>query len=370
MMKILGHLSILVLSLFFLVSVSAVVAQENDQDKCNKPKNIILMIGDGMGVSHIYAAMTANKGRLNLERCRHIGFIKTYSLDRYITDSGAAGTALATGHKTNNKHISVDSHGNKFATILEIAERNGLSSGLVATSYITHATPASFIAHNVNRNDYEALALNFLNTDIDVFIGGGKEHFINRKDGLNLIDSLKAHDYQVVYNIQDLHDIHKGKVAGLLYDGHPPKHSEGRNDMLERSSLKAIELLSQDQDGFFMMIEGSQIDWAGHDNDSEYLVDETLDFDKTVGAVLNFAEKDGETLVIITADHETGGYAIVDGDIEKGDVTGKFSTDRHTATMVPVFAFGPGAEEFMGIYDNTEIFDKCVKLFGFEKDNK
>jgi len=334
------------------------------------PKNIILMIGDGMGLSAISAAMTVQKDLLNIARCNYTGFIKTSSLNQYITDSGAAGTALATGKKTNNLHVSVDPEGDPFTTILEIAEEHSLSTGLIATSSITHATPASFIAYNTDRSNYEALALDFLKTDIDVFIGGGKDHFSNRVDGLNLLDSLLANDYQLVFDVIGLAGIEKGKVAGLLYDEHPPKFSEGRGNMLGIATDKTLEILKTNENGFFLMIEGSQIDWAAHENNTEYMIEETIDFDNVIGTVLDFAENNKETLVIITSDHETGGFAINGGDREQGEVIGAFTSGGHTATMVPVFAFGPGAEQFTGIYDNTEIFNKCMKAFGFDKTEK
>lgn len=374
-MKRLIHFSLSIFVVFLFSCVegdsNTIVNKKGDGkqevSKVSHPKNIILMIGDGMGVSQISAALTIRKDSLNIARCKYIGFSKTSSFDEFITDSGASGTAMSTGNKTNNQYLAVDPQGHSLPTILEIAEENGLSTGLVATSSITHATPASFIAHNVDRGDYEAIALDFLKTDIDVFIGGGKNYFATRKDGLNLLDSLKARNYYLIYNSRELAKIDSGKIAGLFYDDHPPKCSEGRGSMLKTSALKAIEILEMNDMGFFMMIEGSQIDWAGHDNDSEYLMDETLDFDDAVGAVLDFAEKNMETLVIITADHETGGYAINGGDLQEGKVEGAFTSGGHTGVMVPVFAFGPGAEEFIGIYENTEIFFKCMKAFGFSQ---
>jgi alkaline phosphatase len=136
--------------------------------------------------------------------------------------------------------------------------------------------------------------------------------------------------------------------------------------MLPDASGKAIEILSMNKKGFFLMIEGSQIDWAGHTNSADTLIDETLDFDKTIGRVLDFAEKDGHTLVVITADHETGGVTIVDGDKKSRTVKLSFSTTDHTAVMVPVYAFGPGAEKFTGIYDNTELFYKILASYKFD----
>jgi len=351
--------------LIFLLIILFLFSACTEQHKQSKPKNIILMIGDGMGLTQMYAVYTVKKDNTNMSRCKHIGLVNTSSSNHLITDSGASGTAMATGKKTNNGHISVDTLGNKYITILELAEQNGLATGLVATSAITHATPASFIAHNCNRNDYESIAKDFLYTDIDVFFGGGKNHFLKRKDSLNLIDSLLARNYNVVFDVDKISSLKKGKTAGLFYDEHPPKLSDGRNDFLEKASLKALEILEQDEDGFFMMIEGSQIDWACHDNNQKYLLDETLEFDDVVGKVLDFAEKNGETLVIITADHECGGFTIVDGDMEKGTIKGHFSTGDHTSVLVPLFAFGPGSENFCGVYENTEIFEKMKKAFGF-----
>ena len=334
--------------------------------KAQKPKNIILMIGDGMGVSQVYAGMTANHGSLNLEQCKNIGFSKTSSSSNYITDSGAGGTAISTGHKTYNGAIGVDKDTVARKSILEYAENYSKSTGLVATSTITHATPASFIAHAKSRYLYEDIALDFLKTDIDVFIGGGLKDFNNRSDNVDLTESLKNNGYKLVYKAADLKNIKQGKIAGLLYEGAPPKYSEGRWNMLIASTEKAIEILNQNENGFFLMVEGSQIDWGGHDNDTKYIVDEMLDFDRTIGKVLEFARADGNTLVVITADHETGGMGLNGGDIEKGDVEAAFTTGSHTSVMVPVFAFGPGSEDFRGIYENTELFHKMMGAFGFE----
>jgi alkaline phosphatase len=178
-------------------------------------KNVILMIGDGMGLPDVYVAMTVSDKHLNIERCNIIGLQTTFSADNYITDSGAAGTALATGSKTRNAAIGVDSLGNRLKSILEIAEDHGLATGLVSTSSITDATPASFIAHELSRNSYEAIALDFLKTDIDVFIGGGYDNFAKRKDKLNLLDSLKSRGYEVDTTIDMVMKSASGKLAGL-----------------------------------------------------------------------------------------------------------------------------------------------------------
>lgn len=331
-----------------------------------RPRNIILMIGDGMGLTQIYAGMTANYGRLNLEKCRVIGFSKTNSADRYITDSAAGATALATGHKTNNGAVGVDSLGQAVPTILEIAERNGLATGLVATTYITDATPASFIAHQPERGMGEEIAGDFLKTDIDLFIGAGLEHFNDRKDGRNLVAELRKNNYQVSFDIDSISRIRRGKIAGFVSDD----RWAVRGDQLSKATKTAINILGQNKNGFFLMVEGSQIDDGGHSNNTNRVIEEMLDFDNVIGEVLSFAEKDGNTLVIITADHETGGLTIIDGNLKTGRVEGRYSTKGHTSVMVPVFAFGPGAENFMGIYHNNTIFFKMMDAYQFAETGK
>jgi alkaline phosphatase len=213
----------------------------------------------------------------------------------------------------------------------------------------------------------EEIAADFLNTDIDVFIGGGRDHFKRRKDGRNLIDSLKARNYQVADTLSEIVKIRSGKLAGFIADVEPPKVSEGRGDQLLQSTLTALNILEQNKKGFFMMVEGSQIDWGGHANDAQYVINEMKDFDKAIGAVLDFAEKDGNTLVIITADHETGGMSLVNGNMNTGMVEAIFTTKHHTGVMIPVFAYGPGAEKFAGMYDNNTIFDKILEGFRFKR---
>lgn len=335
------------------------------QKKSKRPKNIILMVGDGMGVAQIYAGLTGNFGHLNLEEFPVVGFHKNQSSDAYVTDSAAGATAFSCGVKTYNGAIGVDPNGNPIPTILEIAEENGLATGLVATCAITHATPASFIAHQANRSMEEEIAMDFLSTDVDVFIGGGRKFFIDRKDKLNLVDSLKSRDYQIANSIGEVEAVKSGKLAAFLADVQQPKFSEGRGDELVRSTQVALDLLKTNKKGMFLMVEGSQIDWGGHSNDTQYIVNEMIDFDNAIGKVLEFAKKDKNTLVIITADHETGGFTINKGSTEKGVVEGKFTTGSHTGVMIPVFAYGPGSEAFAGIYENNEIFHKMLKAYKF-----
>lgn len=328
------------------------------------PKNVILMIGDGMGFSHVFAGMTANGGHLFLENFKYTGYAKTQSSDNYITDSAAGGTALASGHKTYNKAIGVNPDSIPVKTVLEMAEEKGMSTGLVSTSAITHATPASFISHEAKRSYYEDIAGDFLKTDVDVFIGGGYKHFTQRKDGRNLVSELEKKGYTVLRDMNEISKVKSGKLAGLTALEHNPRLSE-RKDMLPVAASTAVNILSNNKKGFFMMVEGSQIDWGGHQNNTIYLVEEMLDFDQTIGKMLEFASQNEETLIVITADHETGGFSINGGNISKGIVKGAYTTGGHTASMVPVFAYGPGAENFTGIMENTDIAKRIISLLGF-----
>jgi alkaline phosphatase len=340
-------------------------SEKNTQAETARPTNIILMIGDGMGVSQIYAGMTASEQPLVFEKFNHIGFHKTYSANDYITDSGAGGTAMATGSKTNNGTISISPEGDTLTTILELAEENGLATGLVSTSSILHATPASFIAHNENRNNYDQLAEDFLKTDIEVFIGGGYANFADREDGRDLVQTLKDKDYQVLREMDEIQAVQEGKLAGLTAEKHNPKYSEGRGDMLPQATQTALNILDNNQKGFFLMVEGSQIDWGGHGNDTEYIVNEMLDFNRAIEKAMAFAESHPNTLLIVTADHETGGMGLNSGELKSQKVEAGYTTGGHTGVMVPVFAIGPGAEHFRGIYENTDVFKKMKELYGF-----
>jgi len=335
-----------------------------------KAKNIILMIGDGMGITQISAGMYSNSNSLNLERFKSIGLHKCYSSDALITDSAAGATAFACGRKTYNGAIGVDPDTIAIETILEEAEAMGLKTGLVVTSTIDHATPASFIAHNRARGNYEEIALDFLKTDVEILIGGGQKSFERRKmDDRNLSEELRANGYKVVSFVdKEIDEIDMTGVEKLMYytaDGSPLPVSQGRDYLKPASNLAIDHLDKSNEDGFFLMIEGSQIDWGGHANDANYIITEMIEFDKTIGAVLDFAEKDGNTLVIVTADHETGGFAI-QKESKMDSLVTAFTSDYHTGDLIPVFAYGPGSEMFQGIYENTAIYFKMREAFGWD----
>ncbi len=334
------------------------------KSKATKPKNVVILIGDGMGTSQVYAGLIANKGSLFLRTMPVSGFSKTNSADDLITDSAAGATAISTGSKTNNGAIGVDAKDIPKKTLFELAEEKKLSTGLVVTCAVTHATPASFVAHQTGRDMTQAIAADLMNSNIDVFIGGGRDDFEKRKDGRNLLSELKSNGYDVITRMDSLPFTNGNKIAALVHENQPPPFALGRGEMLTPGTAFALSKLKQNEHGFMLLVEGSQIDWGGHDNHTGYIVTEMLDFDRTIGEVLKFASKDGETLVVVTADHETGGFSINGGSLETGLVEGKFTTGNHTGVMVPIFAYGPGAEQFSGIMENTDIFVKIKKLMG------
>jgi alkaline phosphatase len=353
------------------------------------PKNIILFIGDGMGLGQI-SALASIIPETNFDRFKIVGLLKTHSADNYITDSGASATAYSTGVKTNNKFIALSPSGDTLKTVVEYAEEEGKSTGLVVTCQMTHATPASFAAHVDSRYKHDEIARQMASSSVDVLIGGAKEYFIpqdregsKRKDDLDLMAQIGKR-MSVISGKNEFEQDQMTQSFVYLYSmGTPGKRSE-RPHTLQMMTEKAIKALSQNKKGFFLMVEGSQIDWGGHDNDMNYLLSEMEDFDQAIGAGLDFALRDRETLVIVTADHETGGLALLGrsedhsrhemksghpkpgtedaDDAEKNtfEIEHSFASKNHTGIMVPIFAHGPMAELFGGINDNTYVGQQII----------
>lgn len=326
-----------------------------------KIKNVILMIGDGMSLTHMYTTWVANRGKMWLDNAPITGLSRTYAADRLITDSGAGGTAIATGQKTNYHMVGTDVNGNPLPSLIDFAKEKKLSTGVVVTCQLNDATPADFCCNNPDREQSYEIAADYVTSNADFIFGGGSKYFENRPDGRNIFNEMRKNGYATPRNWNDIQKISSGRVFAVVDSLDLPIASL-RGDILENASLKSIEVLSQNPNGFFLMIEGSKIDDYGHSNDISLLVDEIADFDRTIGKVMQWAAQDGETLVIITADHQTGGLTLLNGDIEKGEVVVNFSSNGHTGIMVPVFAFGPGAQEFTGTYENAAIFHKIKKL--------
>lgn len=326
-----------------------------------KVKNVILMIGDGMSLMDVYAAWVCNRGRLWLDNAQYIGLSATHCTDKLITDSGAGGTALATGHKTKYHAVGVDPEGKPLTTIIDLAKRKDKDAGIAVTCRLWDATPADFCCHNINRDNEQEIVADYPTSGVDFAFGGGAKYFTNRKDGRNIFEELKNQGYYIARTWEELEKRESGKVFCVPYEVDTPLPDE-RGDLLARATMKGISLMNQNKNGFYMMVEGSQLDDYGHFNQLDMLMKELHDFDRTIGEVMKWAAKDGETLVVVTADHETGGLTLHGGDLATGRIEAKFASTGHTGVMVPVYAFGPGAEEFTGFMDNTEIFWKIKKL--------
>lgn len=346
MKKALSFLSLIALSFFALAQ--------------SEVKNVILLIGDGMGLAQSYAAYLANDKSLSIYTMPYTGLSITSCADREVTDSGAGGTAIATGHKANYKAIGLDKNNISHPSLLKIAKQYGKSTAIVCSCDLTHATPAAFVANVKNRDLQEQIALSYLEEYCDIALGGGAERFTSkgRKDKLNLIDSLAKRGYAIVYSQDELSKCESEKIFGLFAEGHLPEASK-RGGVMQQYMLKALEQLDKNPNGFFMMLEGSRIDMEAHLNKYDAMVEETLDFDRCVAIALDFAKKKGNTLVVVTADHETGGLTLP----AKGSKTqDKWTTLNHTGVPVPIYSFGPGAENFTRVMQNTDIFFEIYKL--------
>ncbi len=332
-------------------------------------KNVILLIGDGMGLSQISSAFYYKPSIPNYARFQNIGLIKTSSTAR-ITDSAAGATAFASGKKTYNGAIGVDADTTALPTLVEILSKDQWNTGLISTSSITHATPACFYAHVKSRGMEQEIAAQLVTSEVDFFAGGGVGFFTDslRADGKDLLASLKKNGFQV--NTKALKNSANPKKKHAYLIGHPalPAVIKGRGEYLPQATELALDYLSSKGENFFLMVEGSMIDWGGHANDDEYLVTEMIDFDDAIGVALDFAEKDGNTLVIVTADHETGGYTLSSGE-SYDQIKGTFSTGGHSTSLIPVAAYGPGSDLFRGIYENTEIFHKTLKAISNKEAN-
>ena len=325
-------------------------------------RNVILMIGDGMGLNHMYAAYTVSADSLAIESCQYVGLVKTYAANGYNTDSAAAGTAIACGEKTNNGMVGIRPDSTRLKSILEYAADNDLATGMVVTCELTHATPASFVAHVISRSENENIALDLARSKINVAIGGGRKYFENRSDNKNLTDTMKAKGFRVAYTMDEVKDTRDENLLALLADVSLETYP-ARGEMLPEAVNTAVNILNFNKKGFFLMVEGSQIDWAAHENSQENVVNETRDFDRAVKIAFDFAKRDGNTLVIVTADHETGCMGILGGNLQTGQLNATFSSKGHTGVPVPVYTFGPRAEKFSGIFDNTDFLPKILNLY-------
>lgn len=327
-----------------------------------RPMNIILMIGDGTGLAQISAGFFANNEELTYANLKHMGWVTTKSADAFITDSAASGTAYSSGYKTYNGAVGVDVKKRPQPNIPERIIKNGIIAGVVSTDDLNGATPAAFFAHQPQRGMTDEIWADLPSSVLKYFAAGSKEVFEARP-----LETQKAiNKVFTVVNSLDDPKIQAADRVGVL----PPAVEtgyivKGRTDFLPRATRQAIDFLhqrSKDGKGFFLMVEGARIDKACHGNDFPSAVKELLDFDQAIAEAIKFADEDGNTLVVISADHETGGMVVLNGDPKKGNEEGLYVSTWHTATPVPIFAYGPHAQDFMGVQGNEQVAQKILKL--------
>ena len=358
----------ILLAFFALVMLCVSPSCRNNKEVASDPKamNVIYMIGDGMALPQVYAAMLASGEEMTFSQFPYIGVVDTHSASNDITDSAAGGTALASDHKTNNAMLGMNPDTIPVKTVLEALSEQGKETGIVVTCYVTHATPASFYAKVPHRRQYEDIAVQMAeNPYINLIIGGGMKHFAQRKDSLDLIARMEDElGWKVYDNLIEV-DVTNQKYAVIADTNHMPKAAD-RGDFLPRAVKTALKSLDDAEKGFFLMVEGSQIDFACHANDSSWMMDEMMDFDYAVKVALDYAKEKGNTLVVVTADHETGGLTLPDPKGKYTNVVFDYSTGSHTCLPVMVYAYGPGAEQFTGWMQNDELKAKIMNACGLE----
>src|SRR5699024_6060978 len=371
--------SLLYSLLFLIVSIPFISCHNSSKAGVKRtgtdptPKNIIYLIGDGMSFPQITATEYAY-GSLTMTSLPHSGMLTTYSNNSKITDSAAGATALATGHKTNNGMLGVLPDGTPVDNITEYASKLGKTTAIIASSQITHATPAGFAIHHKDRGEEFKIAGKLADAGIDLLMGAGYNDYIPKNEGCqrpddqNLIEEMEKEGYFYIDRVEGLSQAAENRKVIAFLEAKSLAPAPERGDQLVQLTKAALANASQDPDGFFMMIEGSQIDWGGHDNDGNRVVEEVKDFDDVVSTVIDFAKENGRTLVVVTADHETGGLTMPGGE-ESGQFTYEYTTGGHTALDVPVYSFGPSGELFEGRYDNTGVVKKMFSLWGKDDDN-
>jgi alkaline phosphatase len=331
-----------------------------------RAQNIVLLIGDGLALSQVTASMYwTGEEASAYRRFPVVGFHKSHAHNDLVTDSAAGATAFSCGIKTDNTVVGMGPDTLPCTTILESLDDKGWATGMVTTCSATHATPASFIAHQEIRALTEYIAEDYLCTKLDCFVGGGAEAFAPHGKWQHLRDSLEQRGYAVDNGVSFRKMPMDGSAPFFLFTAtaEPSSATDGREYLPDAVESVLPFLKRRSDQGFFLVVEGSQIDWALHANNERWLRDELLDFDKTIQKVLDYAATDGNTLVLVTGDHECAGLAIGQGDTPR-EIKARFTERQHTAAMVPVFAYGPGAESFTGVYENTDLYWKMWAALG------
>lgn len=354
-----------------LLSAASVRAGDDDA----KVRNVIYMIGDGMGLTHVSLLKIENDYKPTaFDRAHGVALITTHSANNRVTDSAAAGTALAAGHKTDNAMLGQTPDGEPVRSLMARASDKGLATGIAVVCYLQHATPGAFYAHVAGRGDNKAITRDLDRSKIDVLIGGGRKWLAEEHDsGGSYLDAFARRGYRVVESLDQAGEVHDGKLLCAAAEEGLPEASE-RGDFLPRATEKALEILSNNtaggDKGFVLMVEGSYIDVAAHANDAGRLLAEMRDFDRAVAVAMDFADRTPGTLVVVAADHETGGLSMPanDADFTRGEngVKYEFSTRGHSGSLVPVYLYGAGADRIRGVMDNTDLARRIMELQGLE----
>lgn len=348
-------------NIFVGTKIQEIYKPEFDHDGVeNKIDRVILMIGDGNGLAQITAGMFANGNQLNLTQLKNIGFVKTQAADDFTTDSAAGATAYATGQKTNNRALGTGPDGKTLQNITELLDSYGFNSGIITTDNLTGATPASFYAHHAERDDIDKIARFLPLSKVDLFIGGGKRDFT--QFGSDRLQELEENGFTMMKSLGEIADSPADKVGYFAANSGMPSMAKGREDYLMNSCQFAISFLESKKSPFFLMVEAAMIDSGGHANSGNTVITELLDFDKAIGWMIHYVDQNPNTLLIITADHETAGLSLPQGKVSGNEIEMAFHSDDHTGIMVPIFAYGAHSGEFRGVYENSEVFHKIMSL--------
>lgn len=351
------YLSTLSKNVYRLPQVQQVYRPTFEHDGQEIPlKQIILMIGDGNGLAQISSGLFTNGNELSITQLKNMGLIKTQAADDFTTDSAAGATAYATGKKANNRALGISPSGDTLINLPSILKTKGFRNGVITTDELTGATPAAFFAHHAERDDAGIIASFLAKSSLDLAIGGGKKQFEAHRS------ALTQAGFSQVSSLDALAQTASSKVVYFTAEGSPASMESGRGDQLRSGALQALSFLGKQGGPVFLMIEGAKIDSGGHANSSSTIVTELLDFDQAVGEMIRYADQHPGTLVLITADHETGGVSLPQGNLERNEVELAYHSDDHTGILVPIFAYGAHSGEFRGVYENTEVFKKLVYL--------
>ena len=350
-------------------------AEPSSEQSAEPVRNVIYLIGDGMGIAHLtMLEIEGGFAPTSFDRAQNVALISTCSANNRVTDSAAAGTALATGHKTNNKMLGQTPDGTPVTSLLTCARDEGMPTGIVVTCALTHATPAAFYAHVDNRNNEPAIAADLAECGFDVLIGGSRD-LLHRRPGEGAAtpaERFAERGYVVADTLPDADAVHSGRLVAACGGYHMPSMLEGRGDFLPTAVGKALEILSANAQaadtGFVLMVEGSQIDFESHTNNTAGILAEMRDFDRTIGVAMDFADTHPGTLVVVCADHETSGMAIPSNNKDftesESGVKYVYGTGSHTGVYLPVYLYGAGAECINGIVDNTDLPKRLRELLG------